>query len=482
VSAATHRILAVNDAAIEAYGYTRDEFVGMRMDGLVPASRRRDRHPFGQGQRARSIWQGQHVTKSRCLLDVQLIVTPTGRNRDRRDRSGDVLTCVAWPVAAVQPATTRRSLAFERAPVGLLAVDERGAVLEANQAAARLLHRPLSGLRRAQLTDLAAPAGRASARQVLDALASGTRWSGTLVLDGAGRPMVDAEVSVWPSKAGGPHVVALHERSELDAALRRSDERYRRLSDHDRAVREEERARIARELHDQLGQSLSAFKMDLAWLSAFADRDEPATVRAAIAGMMSRVDTAISIVRRIAGDLRPGVLDRLGLLAAIEWQAAEFERRTGVRCQMACQGECPPFDRRQSTEIFRIVQETLANVSRHAEASSVKLEMTCWPDRVALRISDNGRGIPQAAIESEQSLGLIGMRERATILGGTLTLARGRRRGTDAVLIVPSAPSLVGPPSPGRSQGGGEGRARRPAARARTARREASSGEGRIGE
>lgn len=328
----TRRIIDLNRAAVEVYGYAREEFLRMTLDDLAPEPERaRQRAFWRRARRGRVAGRCRHVTKGGRLLE--LYVQASRLRRQRASRLADV-ACLAW-----------------------IGADRR--------------------------------AGDATGAQA--------------VID-----------------------------------------RYRRLSDHDRAVREEERARIARELHDQLGQNLSAFKMDLAWLSALADRHEPSTARAAVAGMMDRVDTAIGIVRRIAGDLRPGVLDRLGLVAAIEWQAAEFERRTGVRCQVRCQGECPAFDRAQSTEIFRIVQETLANVSLHARAASVKVTMTCTPDRVALRVSDNGRGIPQEAIESDQSLGLVGMRERATILGGTLTLSRGARRGTEALLVIPHSPSLVG--------------------------------------
>jgi signal transduction histidine kinase len=342
---------------------------------------------------------------------------------------------------------------FDRAPIGLLVVDREGRVVGANLAASRTLKAPDRRVRGRLLRDFVPTGTSSRLPELARAIGAGRSWVGTISLKDAGGRTFEAELRA-SAAAGGLHVVAFEDvsdRSRADAALRRSGERYRRLSDHDRAVREEERSRLARELHDQLGQSLSAFKMDLAWLTAQTRRGEPETARAAIAGMMNRVDTAISIVRRIAGDLRPSVLDRLGLVAAIEWQAAEFERRTGVRCQIGRQGRCPPLDRAQSTEIFRIVQETLLNVSRHAGASCVKIPMTCSPARVAIRVSDNGRGIPQEAIDSDRSLGLIGMRERALILGGTLTLSRGARRGTEALLVVPRAPRLVGPETPART-------------------------------
>lgn len=444
LSEATRRILDVNRAAVEQYGYTRAEFLELSLDTLVPRGERGTQRAFWRrARRGRIDGHCRHETKHGQLLDVHLVAA---RVRDGRRRSQ--LTCLAWPRASAIPWDGSRAWqVFEHAPIALLHVDRTGRVVDANDLAAQLLQRSRKALCGLSLEYLAAMESAPLAREVVDVLGRGKGWRGTVRLRSLGARVFDADLRAAARAAADLHVIAfddVSDRNRADAALRRSGERYRRLSDRDRTVREEERARIARELHDQLGQSLSAFKMDLAWLAAIEERGEPATARAAIAVMMDRVDTAISIVRRIAGDLRPGVLDRLGLLAAIEWQAAEFERRSGVRCQVVCQGECPPFDRAQSTEIFRIVQEMLVNVDRHAGASAVKLSMTCSPGRVVLRVSDNGRGIPPEAIDSEQSLGLIGMRERATMLGGVLTVSRKTRRGTDVLLVIPSAPHLVG--------------------------------------
>ena len=445
LKAATRRILDVNPAAIQSYGYSRAEFLAMSLDDLSPESERgRQRGIWRRSRRGTVSALGQHLTKTGRVLDVHV---QAARLRRRGTGRGSELVCLAWIDLGVSQADETLHTFVDGAPVGLLTVDRAGRIVAANRCAAALLQTSEAALRGVRLDDIACADTRAVARAAVTAVRNRRTWTGTLRVRGHGSESFEAELRVGGGGRSDHRVIAFYDvsdRQAADRALRLSGERYRRLSDHDRTVREEERARIARELHDQLGQSLSAFKMDLAWLSALADRQEPKTARAAVAGMMDRVDTAINIVRRIAGDLRPGVLDRLGLVAAIEWQAAEFERRTGVRCKVTCHGECPPFDRLQSTEIFRIVQETLSNVSRHAAAASVKVTMTSLADRVVLRVSDNGRGIPQDAIDSEQSLGLIGMRERATILGGTLTLSRGPRRGTDALLVIPHRPTLVG--------------------------------------
>ncbi|MGE3510884.1 MAG: sensor histidine kinase, partial [Vicinamibacterales bacterium] len=270
-------------------------------------------------------------------------------------------------------------------------------------------------------------------------------WTGMLRVRRIDGHPIEVEASIHRTPAG-PCLIALHDVSERVRAedeLRRSQERYRRLANRTRHVREEERARLSRDLHDRLGQALTGLKMDLAWLLALCERFEPSTARSTIAGMMDRIDTTIAVVRRISADLRPGVLDRLGLQAAIEWRAREFERQTGVRCRVGTAGEVPSLDERQSTELFRILEELLTNVSRHAKATRVRIVMKGHRGKFALQVYDNGRGIAPDAVEGEYSIGLIGMRERATLLGGTMTLGRGRRGGTMAVVRVPVHPRLV---------------------------------------
>ena len=229
-------------------------------------------------------------------------------------------------------------------------------------------------------------------------------------------------------------------RVQAEEELRRSHEQLRLLSARTRSLLEEERTRIARELHDQLGQSLSGLKMDLAWLSDLSERSEPSTVRATIAGMMGRIDGTIRAVRRLSAELRPRALDQLGLVAAVCCQAREFARVTGVKCRVVSSGDQVALDRTQSTALFRIFQEVMSNISRHAGATRVVIAIKQARDHVLFSVRDNGRGISQAAVESDQSLGIIGMRERTALLGGTLTLGRGLSKGTVVIVTIPLAP------------------------------------------
>lgn len=340
---------------------------------------------------------------------------------------------------------TARARAFDLAPIPLVCLDAAGVVRDVNAAAATLLEASRRDLISQTLSEVVVLAPGERGAPTADAILSDSGWQGTLRLRRrVGPPMEAAGTSV---RAGDDLFVLtlqdLSDRRRTEGELRRTSDRYRRLSDRSRRVREEERARLSRDLHDRLGQALSGLKMDLAWLLALCDRFEPTTARSAISVMMDRIDTAIAVVRRIAAELRPGVLDRLGLQAAIEWRASEFERRSGVRCRVVSNAPSPALDPLQSTEVFRVFEEVLTNIGRHAQATRVRITIKRERDKFALHVYDNGRGISLEAVESEHSLGLIGMRERATLLGGTLTVSRGRRRGTVAVVRIPLKPRLV---------------------------------------
>lgn len=225
-------------------------------------------------------------------------------------------------------------------------------------------------------------------------------------------------------------------------AIQRSeiDEQQRALSARIEAALEDERTSLAREIHDELGQALTALKMDLSWIGRRAGQ---ADARDAV---VARVDTAsrltdeiIGMVRRIASGLRPGVLDDLGLVEALEWQGQQFEERTGITCVVRADAGDTRFERGVATALFRIFQEALTNVVRHAAATHVEASLRVESGRARLVVRDDGRGITDAALRRPTSLGLLGMRERAARLGGTTRIVRGRERGTVFEVEVPLA-------------------------------------------
>jgi signal transduction histidine kinase len=218
----------------------------------------------------------------------------------------------------------------------------------------------------------------------------------------------------------------------------------RRLTAHLESVREEEQIRIAREVHDELGGLLTALKLDLGMLRR---QLSPMAGEAAIVEcqrLSSSVDKIISAVQRIATELRPGVLDNLGLAAAVQWVAQDFERRTGARC-IASPVEEVPAGKDMATALYKILQEALTNVTRHAGATEVWISLTHSGSSIELRVEDNGKGIAEEHLIATDSLGLTGMRERAAALGGELEIDRLVRGGTAVRARIPiTARRVVG--------------------------------------
>jgi PAS domain S-box-containing protein len=216
---------------------------------------------------------------------------------------------------------------------------------------------------------------------------------------------------------------------------RRLEQQMRELSAHVEAAREEERTGIAREIHDQLGQSLTVLKLEVAWLARRVSDD----LRGRADQVLGLIDKLIDEVRRISAELRPGILDDIGLVAALTWQASELERRSGIRCVVRSEiSDDEPIPRELATTVFRITQEALTNVVRHASATRVDIRLEHDDGVLALEILDDGAGISDDAIRDAGSLGLLGMRERARRLGGTLTLARVAPHGTAVRVRLPA--------------------------------------------
>ena len=227
------------------------------------------------------------------------------------------------------------------------------------------------------------------------------------------------------------------EQQKAQEDLRASAEQLRALSARLSEIREEERKSIARELHDQVGQGLTALKLDLEWARGQIDADAPPETRARLAAMDALLDQTLDTTRRISATLRPAILDDLGLPAALRWQAAEFMQRTGVACEARLPEVDPPLAPATALALFRILQEALTNVARHAGAKSVRIGLTLEGSTAILTVADDGRGIAPELLARQTSLGLMGMRERALAFGGTLVLSAEPGRGTTVVVRVP---------------------------------------------
>src|SRR3954447_17382284 len=215
--------------------------------------------------------------------------------------------------------------------------------------------------------------------------------------------------------------------------LKESEDKLRRLAAHLISVREEERSHIAREIHDELGQVLTGLKMEVTWLAKRL-REKPLLEKTE--SMCKLIDTTVQTVRKIATGLRPEMLDDMGIIAAVGWQAKEFQKRTGIRCR----AKLPPevkLDIDVSTTMFRIFQEILTNVARHSRATRVDMELTIAEDHVALDVVDNGVGIADSDLHGKKSLGLLGMHERALLFGGEVNITGTPGHGTRVSVSIP---------------------------------------------
>jgi len=273
-------------------------------------------------------------------------------------------------------------------------------------------------------------------QSILAPLTVGGQTYGLLVVTGIG--LTEADVPAVTAFANQT-AVAL-ENARLYAQVRAGEEQLRSLASYLQTAREEERSHIAREIHDELGQALTALKMDLSWLAQRLPTDQ--SHLAEKTGVMSDlIDSIVQTVRRVATELRPGLLDHVGLTAAIEWQIQEFAERTGIACDLYLGEEELALDADLATAIFRIFQETLTNVARHAGATKVGVELQDRSGELVLIVWDNGRGLTESQVRDPRSLGLLGMRERIRAWGGDITFQGVQERGTTVTLRVrrPSA-------------------------------------------
>ncbi|MDH3355803.1 MAG: histidine kinase, partial [Chromatiales bacterium] len=230
----------------------------------------------------------------------------------------------------------------------------------------------------------------------------------------------------------------IFEREQLEITLRKSQEDLRQLNSYIQSVREDEKATIAREIHDELGGILTALKFDTAWVGKnLPEKAQPVIDK--VNDMARLVDSSVVTIRRIVTELRPTILDDLGLWAAIEWQLKEFKKRVGIECKIDININCQQFelDKHQSISLFRIIQESLTNVVRHSSATQVEVGARCYTNIVRLWVRDNGIGLGSDTGVHSDSHGIRGMHERIENLGGTIELDSNQGEGTNVNIVLP---------------------------------------------
>jgi signal transduction histidine kinase len=251
--------------------------------------------------------------------------------------------------------------------------------------------------------------------------------------------------TIWTSVSAAPFpavdrgvvivTVDITERKRATEALAQSRQQLRALTTHWQTAIEAERARIAREIHDEFGQSMTALKLDVAWLIRHLPAGDEKAAR--LHGMNTLIDESIALMRRIATELRPTLLDDLGLNAALEWQANEFSRRSGLPCKLNLPKQDLDLAPALNTTLFRIFQETLVNLTRHARATNVVVSLQQTDQALILTICDNGIGIAADDLNDPGAVGLLGMRERAAQWGGETIIRGAPGEGTTVTVRIP---------------------------------------------
>ncbi|MCC2668473.1 MAG: hypothetical protein K0Q72_944 [Armatimonadetes bacterium] len=328
---------------------------------------------------------------------------------------------------------------FENAMDAILIADDRSAYVDVNPAGCELLGRTREELLGASLTDVVPPELQGQARLQWDVFLREGHQEGVFELRRADGSTRLVEFRARANFRPGLHLSVLRDitaRTRTEEELRASHRQLKELSNHLQGVREEERARIAREVHDELGQALTGLKLEIAAIV----QSLPARNRTLIPRLKSMadvVDGTVQSVRRISTELRPVILDELGLVPAIEWFASSLQRRTGIACRVTATEPEQPHSPEISVALFRIVQEAFTNVARHAQATAVSLSLEHAAGTLTLSIHDNGSGIGADQVQDWASVGLAGMRERAAALGGELSIASKPGEGTTIMVAIP---------------------------------------------
>jgi PAS domain S-box-containing protein len=425
------------------------------MELVHPEDRRWLRRRFEQAYRDHQPFSFEHrIQIPQGALKVihglaKVIVDPSGRTIRMVGTGQDVTSAKEMAEALSGQSRLYESLLEAQSDLGLgVIVTQDRRIVYANDALAQICGYTPSELEHfGDVLELMETSQRAAVEAYMRAAAEGNapQHCDTVIRHKNGEHRnIEISVKVTDTSVGKREFTLVRDVSQQVKAMQRlrdSEELLRRLSAHLQEAREQERATIAREIHDELGQSLTGLKMDVAWIEQRVAKGEDGPTRQRLLdkarGMSDLIDVTIQAVRRIATELRPGMLDDLGLIPAIEWQVGEFAKRTGIECNLLTDIEDLELDRSVATGAFRILQEALTNVARHSQATRVDVRLQIHDGSFHLVVEDNGVGLRGEATGDGSSLGILGMQERAHLLGGEVWVEGGPRKGTRVRVRLP---------------------------------------------
>jgi PAS domain S-box-containing protein len=447
-----------NLGAERLFGYRAEEMIGQPVTKIIPKERlEEETEILAQIRRGESF--DHFETVRRCkggrLVNVSLTVSPV------RDAEGCLIGAskIARDISErkqaeknLQENQARFAAVVESAMDAIITIDEMQRVIVFNAAAERMfgcggsevVGHSLDRFIPLRLRAAHSAHVRAFAATGVTSRAMG-KFGDLVALRADGREF-PIEASISQAEVAGAKLCTvilrdITQRKEAESALNRSQGELRALAAKLQRAREEEAIRIARELHDQLGRSLTSIKMDLLLIKKIVSR-RPATeefhsINEKAKIMLEAIDDTVQVVRRISTELRPGILDDLGLAAAVEWQASDFQRRSAVSCIVSVPEEDLALNREQATAFFRIFQEILTNVARHSRAGKIWVHLGAQDREVVLEVEDDGVGISPEVVSQPRALGLIGMRERAAIFGGQVEIGGAPGKGTTVIVRMP---------------------------------------------
>ncbi len=440
-------VLDVNQRACEVYGFDEEEFVGMSLESIstdIPRAKEHINLTLAKGEdyffetmQRRRDGTEIVVETSASVVDYngELAILSIIRDVTERRRA--------------EEATRLLQQAVELAPIGVTLSDSAGRIMYVNPAQARMYGRPTEDLRGKVVSELAPPQLRGEeGPRNLSSWNGRTKESLNVRADGTVFPVSLTSIVVRGDSGEPVGVVAMAEditeRRAAEEAIRKSREELRALARHLQQVREEERARIARDIHDELGQGLTCLRMDLAWLRGHLPRKAAADLLGKIKSMTAVLDDNVAVLQRLIKELRPPLLDDLGLGPAIEWLTKDFEARTGIKFKLDIRDGDVQVGHEVATSVFRIVQESLTNIAKHSGASAGRVSLKISSGSLILEVSDNGKGIGEMEAGGQVSFGLVGIRERVAALGGNVMIKGRRGSGTVVGVEIPVAREGLG--------------------------------------